>query len=1130
MVNKNITTEREQIHQYIQIEDEPLQDIQIEDEPLQDIQIEGEPLQDIQIEDEPLQDIQTEDEPLQDIQIEGEPLQDIQTEDEPLQDIQIEDEPINTQKILIPKPKRKEVLKKTSKKNTKINIQQDIADVDLTQAMIRSQRVVDRLPKEREKVIVKAPSYYMSNRKIFIQKFTELFKPYQKELLDVNKKVSCDTSNVTNEFDLLTHQKIVRDYLNLYTPYRGLLLYHGLGSGKTCTSIAIAEGMKTDKHVYVLTPAALQMNFLSELKKCGDHLYKKNQYWEFISIDGQPEYIPILSKALLLPVDIIKTQKGAWLMNVNKETNYEELSVNEKKSLDNQLNRMIRTKYTNLNYNGMNLKSLEKISKEKGQSNIFDNSVIIIDEAHNLVSRIVNKIKINDKKTISYKLYDDIMRATNAKVVLLSGTPIINYPNEIGVLYNLLRGYITSWTIPTELKHGKINTEMIINMLDDANMKTYDLIEYSDNKLTVTRNPFGFINTKKRGVLKGTKKTVQTKKNEKKINNKTKRNTQTQKGGEYAFEKYNGVKLDDTGNISNNEFIQNIMNILTKNGINVKTNQIVMTNHKSLPDDSNTFLSTFVDTDNGNTTNINLFQRRIIGLTSYFRSAQEDLLPSYEQTEDGDNYHIVKVEMSEHQFAIYEKIRKIEHDKEKKTQRASRMQKGNELYKMSSTYRIFSRAACNFAFPNTIERPVPVIKDKVINEKMLDAEQESNEISERVDTENIEDQGITNVQEHENYTKRIDIAMNKLNSNKDGTNEKEYLSKLELTNYSPKFAKILENITDVNNKGLHLVYSHFRTMEGIGILKLILLANGYAEFKIKKINGIWELIENSDDIGKPKFVLYTGTEQEEEKEIIRNVYNSMWEYVPLSITSKIKQINENNHMGEIIKVMMITASGAEGINLKNTRYVHIVEPYWHMVRVEQVIGRARRICSHQDLPINLRTVKVFLYISSFSAKQKTDDNNIELRIRDVSKVDRNTPITTDESLYEISSIKQRINNQILNAIKESAIDCNLYSNVAANKQGEQLVCYGYGKVQSNQFSSYPMFEKDLQNKKGLDTKKITWTGIEMTANGVVYIVNRETNEVYDYNSYIRAKELNTELLLVGKLIEKDGKLVFDKNI
>ena len=77
------------------------------------------------------------------------------------------------------------------------------------------------------------------------------------------------------------HQKIVRDYINNYTPYRGLLLYHGLGSGKTCSSIAIAEGIKTHKQIIVMTPASLQTNFFSELKKCGDPLYKYNQYWEF---------------------------------------------------------------------------------------------------------------------------------------------------------------------------------------------------------------------------------------------------------------------------------------------------------------------------------------------------------------------------------------------------------------------------------------------------------------------------------------------------------------------------------------------------------------------------------------------------------------------------------------------------------------------------------------------------------------------------------------------------------------------------------------------------------------------------------------------------------------------------------
>ena len=159
-------------------------------------------------------------------------------------------------------------------------------------------------------------------------------------------------------------------------------------------------------------------------------------------------------------------------------------------------------------------------------------------------------------------------------------------------------------------------------------------------------------------------------------------------------------------------------------------------------------------------------------------------------------------------------------------------------------------------------------------------------------------------------------------------------------------------------------------------------------------------------------------------------------------------------MEEIIKLMMITASGAEGINLKNTRFVHIMEPYWHNVRLEQVVGRARRICSHQDLPEEKRNVKVFLYMTVLSQSQKKPINAPELMIRDVSKLDKKTLVfSTDQTLFEIANIKkQKINQQLLTSIKESAIDCSLYKE---GHKEESLVCYGYGKVESNQFSSYP---------------------------------------------------------------------------
>jgi hypothetical protein len=54
---------------------------------------------------------------------------------------------------------------------------------------------------------------------------------------------------------------------------------------------------------------------------------------------------------------------------------------------------------------------------------------------------------------------------------------------------------------------------------------------------------------------------------------------------------------------------------------------------------------------------------------------------------------------------------------------------------------------------------------------------------------------------------------------------------------------------------------------------------------------------------------------------------------------------------------------------------------------------------------------VFLYVTSFTEEQKTDEKNIELRLRDISRIDKKTPVTTDETLYEIASVKQRTNNQ-----------------------------------------------------------------------------------------------------------------------
>jgi Type III restriction enzyme, res subunit len=367
---------------------------------------------------------------------------------------------------------------------------------------------ISRLPPKKPHVNIKVSSYFMNNREKFVNFINSLFGTYRDTVMDDSKQISCDSigKDSSDEFSLLTHQKLVRDYLNLYTPYRGLLLYHGLGAGKTCTSIAIAEGFKSKKKIIVMTPASLRRNYIEELKKCGDSIYKKNQFWQWISTRDHPQAIETLSSVLNLSVEYINKKKGAWLVNTTKPSNYDTLEPQEIKSLDDQIDEMIQYKYKFINYNGLRRDKLKDMTNNF-ETNIFDDAVVIIDEAHNFISRIVNKIakekeipvdKTGKKERVPFSLalilYDLLLSAKNARVVLLTGTPIINYPNEIGILFNILRGYIKTWEIPLDIRSGQSVTKEKLQEIFTRE-KVLDYIDYSKDKvITITRNPFGFEN------------------------------------------------------------------------------------------------------------------------------------------------------------------------------------------------------------------------------------------------------------------------------------------------------------------------------------------------------------------------------------------------------------------------------------------------------------------------------------------------------------------------------------------------------------------------------------------------------------------------------------------------------------
>jgi SNF2 family DNA or RNA helicase len=108
-------------------------------------------------------------------------------------------------------------------------------------------------------------------------------------------------------------------------------------------------------------------------------------------------------------------------------------------------------------------------------------------------------------------------------------------------------------------------------------------------------------------------------------------------------------------------------------------------------------------------------------------------------------------------------------------------------------------------------------------------------------------------------------------------------------------------------------------------------------------------------------------------------------------------------------VIIITSAGAEGLNLKGTSSVIVMEPFWNMTRIEQVIGRAVRYKSHAHLPEKDRVVKVY--------------NLILKKIKVNGKIP-GTPMTADEILFLKSKQKEKIINQFVNQIKRNSIETN----------------------------------------------------------------------------------------------------------
>ena len=89
-------------------------------------------------------------------------------------------------------------------------------------------------------------------------------------------------------------------YIHPNSPYKGVLVFHQIGSGKTCTSIQIAETWKKDRNIIVVVPASLIGNYRNELRsQCAGQSYLTNKERELLKQHhpSSVEYKEIIKKS-----------------------------------------------------------------------------------------------------------------------------------------------------------------------------------------------------------------------------------------------------------------------------------------------------------------------------------------------------------------------------------------------------------------------------------------------------------------------------------------------------------------------------------------------------------------------------------------------------------------------------------------------------------------------------------------------------------------------------------------------------------------------------------------------------------------------------------------------------------------
>lgn len=1020
-------------------------------------------------------------------------------------------------------------------------------------ALLRyKQQEIDEIASNPYKIVSPPPAWVPPTRRGFTNFFDSTFAAdgeyaaqftLQPKLLGQKDWDACKKLGKADQLETFLYQQFIREYLRADAPYRGLLVYHGLGSGKTCSAIGAAEALfgQGHKKIIIMTPGSIRENFQSEIQKCGfRHFSLGRNHWIPISVLHIPAGLSAstLKNFALNVVGIPEsyyaslTRKPSrgflWVPDFDQKPNYNELDSTSQTEIRQQITAVLENRIEFINYNGVSETTLREWLCEDGENpdkpGHFDNAVIVIDEIHHLSQSMNNNLhrwmehimtkrgpakrlvppepvtpdrwkpklcSLNKKYSRPFLLYRLISEARNSKVIGLSGTPLINFPSELGPLLNMIGGYThgIKMTIADRTEGARASMKEI-----GQKHPRIDFIEItpgqSDVQILMTTFPNGYVK-----VVDGS--------------------------GEFM-----GVREveEDEVSLTARQVAEEIVEQAKRAGITFKKD-FELVSYPILPVNPKEFDRHFVNADTNRPEHIGVMKKRIYGLVSYYKGFNEDLVPSIKQD------IIVPIRFSDYALQYYT-VRRVKELSEKGSDLLGKQDEPDPYDEYSkvqsatnpSAYRTNSRQACNFAFPSGIRRPYKSIRteeafasevedrtgtlvsdyeydvtDKELAEEAAAAAEDLAVEKEMVGLEEGNEQsgGARNAEEAaavrdflkkareeaklagfnmeefeeeesaeplkqlDPYDVRLNKALNELYVKK-----KQYLrldgpSDSNLQKYSPKFAEMIRNITNPELiPGSSLVYSNFITAEGLTIFGYALESNGFTKIEITGTESDPVLTPEAEaslrkgpGARENRFAFFTG-EDWQRKTALR-IFNGRINELPPKIQKIMRESGYEelgNKNGEICKVFGITKAGVEGISLKFVRGVHLMEPHWNEVQTDQAKGRAVRICSHAELPPEDRTVSIFTYVMEFTKEDLDEKRVIEtIRMKDKEK-------TTDQHILFLAKKKSELTGAFLKIMKEAAIDCPLFA--GENEPG--IKCYQGLDGSPSEPATQPNLETNVQ--------------------------------------------------------------------